>query len=300
MYERRWADDMLEPIRVDDRHVAVPWRDGQVTLIDVPTGDIVWQTDMPDGPFAERNRAYDEEWMGEWDLSVARHGSMSALVVLHDGRVDVLDTWTGAIRWSHYSAARRCIGRARGVGGAVLVSYGCEGKTTEGVALSTEVGTPLWRFTDAELDPQDSRDLGEDRLVSIDDDGGLTARRAADGKILWRVRSAGLNDPYEENFGVSADLLTVYTKSGITAFRISDSGIAWHRDMGDGDGFGESVLTNGLVTYARADVRTLVKLDARTGRVIDRHRFDEEISLKSMHGDLAVIDVGTTQERLIG
>ncbi|GAA0939238.1 PQQ-binding-like beta-propeller repeat protein [Nonomuraea longicatena] len=305
VYERRWADDMLEPIRVDDRHVAVPWRDGHVTLIDVPTGDIVWQTDLPDGPFAPENRTLDEEWPTAWELSVARHGSTSALVVLHDGRVDVLDTRSGAIRWSRHSGT--CpgahgteypgVGSVKGAGTAVLISRGCEGTTGYVVALSTEDGRPLWRFTERELNPLSSRDLGEGRFVSAAD-GGLVVRRTVDGKILWRARPA---DHYVEDYGVSVGLLTVPHESGITAYRVADGSVAWRRDVRDGGR--PDVLTNGLVTYATSTPRTLLKLDARTGRVIDRHRFDKDIELKSMDDDLVAIgfqEVGTGDDQLIG
>ncbi|MEU5861700.1 PQQ-binding-like beta-propeller repeat protein [Nonomuraea sp. NPDC047529] len=83
-YQRLWGDDLVDWVRVDDRRGAAVWRDGRVTLVDVPTGRVVWRADLPAGPFAAAGRTLDGEWRSMWTLSVARPGM---LVILHAYRV---------------------------------------------------------------------------------------------------------------------------------------------------------------------------------------------------------------------
>ncbi|WP_433515452.1 PQQ-binding-like beta-propeller repeat protein [Nonomuraea sp. CA-143628] len=301
-YVNGWADDSLDPVRVDDRRVAALWRDGRVSLIDVPDGRIVWQADLPPGPDHEANRAYDEEWGAAWSISMARDGSVPLVVALHEGRLDVLDGRTGAIRWSYPSdsSASCATGvsslETRGAGETVLVFQDCAGKESN-VALSAADGRRLWEFGGGEL--WHARALGADRLASVDAGGALVVRRVRDGKVLWRAPSAGLKDnPYGDAMGVSDELVTVRSKTEVAAYRIADGEVAWRRTLGDArDG---TVLTDGVDTYVAEDAKTLVKLDARTGRIIDRHRFEDDISPRWMRGGLAGIGVGAGDDAVIG
>lgn len=302
-YENGWADDSLGPVRMNDRRVADIWRDGRVSLIDVPDGRIVWQADLPPGPDHEANRAYDEEWGAAWEISVARDGSVPLVVVLHDGRLDVLDGRTGAIRWSYPSASSAScpaggpvLGSVRSAGQTVLVFQDCAGAESN-VALSAADGRRLWGFDGGEL--WHARALGADRLASVDDGGALVVRRVQDGKILWRVPSAGLKDnPYGEAMGVSDELVTVRSETEVVAYRIADGEVAWRRALGDA--WNGTVLTDGVDTYVAEDATTLVKLDARTGRIVDRHRFEDDITPRWMRDGLAGIGVGTGDDVVIG
>ncbi|MFI7147898.1 PQQ-binding-like beta-propeller repeat protein [Nonomuraea sp. NPDC050022] len=301
-YENGWADDSLDPVRVDDRRVAAVWRDGRVSLIDVPDGRIVWQADLPPGPDHEANRAYDEEWGAAWDISMATDGSVPLVVALHEGRLDVLDGRTGAIRWSYPSdsSASCATGvsslEARGAGETVLVFQDCAGEESN-VALSAADGRRLWGFDGGEL--WHARALGADRLASVDAGGALIVRRVQDGKILWRAPSAGLkNNPYGEAMGVSDKLVTVRSETEVTAYRIADGEVAWRRTLGDV--WSRTVLTDGVDTYVAEDATTLVKLDARTGRIVDRHRFEDHITPQWIRDGLAGIGVGTGGDAVIG
>lgn len=51
---------------------------------------------------------------------------------------------------------------------------------------------------------------------------------------------------------------------------------------------------------APEDATTLVKLDARTGRIGDRHRFEDDITPRWMRDGLAGIGVGTGDDVVIG
>ncbi|MEW9551167.1 PQQ-binding-like beta-propeller repeat protein [Nonomuraea sp. NPDC050783] len=293
VYQRPWSDDLVDWIRVDNRRISVVWRDGAVRLIDVPTGRMIWQTDIPEGPSAEANRAWDEEWAAMWELSVAGSGT---LVILHDGRVDVLDAHTGGIRWTYQAASCGPIQSVKVMDKVLLVSHHCA--EYKGVALGVEDGRPRWTLTDFER--SNGRDLGQGRVVIVDG-GGLVVRRAADWKILWRDPWAGLlYNSSEDNLGVSADLLIADTAAGIVAYRIADGSIAWRRPLERATSASDAVLTDGRVAYVAADEQTLLKLDARTGDVIDQHRFDEEISLRLMRGDLAVVTVGIGKDQVVG
>ncbi|WP_188193766.1 outer membrane protein assembly factor BamB family protein [Nonomuraea sp. SYSU D8015] len=308
VYQHRWDHELGPHIRVDERYYAVAWRDGRVTLIDVPAARIAWRAHMSDGPLPRAHQASDEEGVTPWGLSVARHGSTPVLVVLHDGRIDALDSRTGAIRWSYQSPSCGPISKARGEGGAVLVVHRRGdrevGDRDVNVALSPDDGRLLWTFSDGAL--YESRAIGADRLALADIDG-LVVRRAVDGKILWRAPlTRPANDSFSDAFGVAGDLLTVRTETEVVAHRVADGRIAWrHPVSGSGawldsvDGTSrapptvvDTVLTDGVHTYAAEDARTLVKFDARTGRVIDRRRFDEELYLEDMQDGLAVISVG--------
>lgn len=311
VYQNRWDDGLVPKIRdevvqrkrVDDRHLAIVRRDGQVTLIDVPAGRVAWRIDLPDGPLARAYQAYRGPEV--WDLSVAGHGSTPVPVILHDGRIDALDSRTGAIRWSYRSPSCGPIKRAESVGGAVLVHPRCEEQSAS-VALSADDGRLLWRFNDWEL--FGGQAIGTDRLATVDA-GDLVVRRVADGKILWRAPLTSPADGASSyTLGVAGDLLTVRTGTAVVAHRVADGRIAWRHPVSgrgawddyvgdDGDlptVFG-TVLTDGVHTYAADDPRTLVKFDARTGRVIDRHRFDEGLDLEGMRDGLAVIRVGDSR-----
>ncbi|AWS46874.1 PQQ-binding-like beta-propeller repeat protein [Streptosporangium sp. 'caverna'] len=302
LYENGWADDSLGPVRVDDRRVAAIWRDGRVSLIDVPDGRIVWQADLPAGPGHEANRAYDEEWAAAWEISVAMDGSVPLVVVLHDGRLDVLDGRTGAIRWSNPpdSSASCPIEKSglgvRSAGETVLAFRHCAGEESN-VALSAADGRRLWGFDGGEL--WHARALGADRLASVDDNGALVVRRVHDGKVLWRASSAGLKDnSYGEAMGVSDELVTVRSETAVAAYRIVDGQVAWRRALGGARD--HTVLTDGVDAYVAEDATTLVKLDARTGRIIDRHRFEDDIAPRWMRDGLAGIGVGTGDDVVIG
>ncbi|MGW4409787.1 outer membrane protein assembly factor BamB family protein [Nonomuraea sp. NPDC004702] len=278
-YENAWADDLVGPVRVDDRRIAAVRRDGRVSLVDVPDGRVVWRADLPQGPYHEANRAYDEEWAAAWEISVARDGSVPLVVILHEGRLDVLGGRTGAIRWSFPSGSSASCptGDAglgvRGEGELVLVFRDCAGAESD-VALAAADGRRLWGFDGGEL--WHARALGAGRLASVDGGGALVVRGVRDGEVLWRVPSAGLRDnPYGSAMGVSDELLTVRSKTAVTAYRIADGAVAWRRDLDAArDG---TVLTDGVHTYVAEDTTTLVKLDARTGRVVDRRRFDDDV-----------------------
>ncbi|MEV0390117.1 PQQ-binding-like beta-propeller repeat protein [Nonomuraea sp. NPDC050643] len=295
MYQRPW-NDLVGWVRVDDRHLSVVWRDGRVTLIDVPTGRIVWKTGLPDGPAAEAGRAMDGEWHAMWELSVAGSGIM---VVPHDGRVDALDTRTGATVWSRFQKTS-CgpIDGVRGVGEVVVVNHQC-GKP-QSFALGAGDRSPRWRVP---IDPLAyiARDIGRGLLVNLDEWGGPVVRGTADGKVIWRDPAAGLRDGVGvDSFGVTAELLLVDTPAGIVAYRVADGSIAWRRPLDRPAGTSDAVLTDGRVAYVRGDERTVVKLDARTGEVIDRRRFEEEVGLRVMRGDLAVVTVGIGDDRVVG
>ncbi|MCK2218397.1 PQQ-like beta-propeller repeat protein [Actinomadura sp. ATCC 31491] len=295
-YENAWADDSLGPVRVDDRRVAAVWRDGRVSLIDVPDGRIVWRADLPSGPYHEANRAYDEEWAAAWEISVAADGPVPLVVVLHDGRLDVLDGRTGESRWSYPQGPpvscpeRRDLvpSSVRSAGGVVLVFGECAGGEAN-LALSAADGGRLWEFRGGEL--WHARALGAGRLASVDAGGALSVRAARDGKVLWRVPSAGLErNPYGEAMGVSDDLVIVRSPAAATAYRIADGGVAWRRALDEtGD---HAVLTDGARTYVAADATTLLRLDTGTGRVVDRRRFADDITLRWAHDGLAGIGVG--------
>ncbi|MFI7706305.1 PQQ-binding-like beta-propeller repeat protein [Nonomuraea sp. NPDC049480] len=304
VYQHRWDDELGPHLRVDDRYYAVVWRDGRVTLIDVPAGRIAWRADMSDGPLARAHRASDEERVTRWELSVARHGSTPVLVVLHDGRIDALDSRTGAIRWSYQAPSCGPIKRAESVGGAVLVHPRCEGQSAS-VVLSSDDGRLLRRFNDDEL--YEGTAIGTDRLATVDA-GDLVVRRVADGKILWRAPLTSHTDGAWYALGVAGDLLTVRTGTAVVAHRVADGRIAWRHPVSGRDAWDDyvgddgdlptvfgTVLTDGVHTYAADDPRTLVKFDARTGRVIDRHRFDEGLDLEGMRDGLAVIRVGDSR-----
>ncbi|NUW45364.1 outer membrane protein assembly factor BamB family protein [Nonomuraea rhodomycinica] len=294
VYERIWADDFVDWVRVDGRHLAAVWRDGRVTLIDVPTGRMVWHADLPPGPAEKLSRSYDEEWPAMWEVSVAATGS---LVVQHDRRVDVLDVRTGAIRWTRPFTSCRPVDGVQGMGGIVLLTHGCEGDTVNGVALDADDGTQLW--TDADTMTFITRDLGHGRLVTIGDGGELVVRRAVDGTVLWRARPKGLPSNDATLLGVSDDLLTVDTPQEVVAYRTADGGVAWRRSFGGAPREPGRVLTNGRITYVRETDRTLVKLDGRTGEVIDRRRFAEEIEPLAMRDDLAMVDVGVKHHLVV-
>ncbi|MEW9552691.1 PQQ-binding-like beta-propeller repeat protein [Nonomuraea sp. NPDC050783] len=189
--------------------------------------------------------------------------------------------WTGTTRWSHPSASSAScrtgdpvLGSVRSAGETVLVFQDCAGAEAN-VAL------------------------GADRLASVDDGGALVVRGVQDGKVLWRVPSAGLRDnPYGEAMGVSDELVTVRSRTEVAAYRIADGRTAWRRALsGEGDG---TVLTDGVDTYVAEDATTLVKLDARTGRVVDRHRFEADITPRWTRDGLAGIGVGTGDDAVVG
>ncbi|MFF0867053.1 PQQ-binding-like beta-propeller repeat protein [Nonomuraea sp. NPDC003560] len=99
-------------------------------------------------------------------------------------------------------------------------------------------------------------------------------------------------------WGVSDELLTVRSKTAVTAYRIADGALTWRRDLDAArDG---TVLTDGVHTYVAEDTTTLVKLDARTGRVVDRRRFDDDVTPRSMRDGLAAIGVGAGDDVLVG
>ncbi|MEU1390078.1 MULTISPECIES: PQQ-binding-like beta-propeller repeat protein [unclassified Nonomuraea] len=301
-YENAWADDSLGPVRVDDRRIAAVRRDGRVSLLDVPDGRIVWRADLPQGPYHEANRAYDEEWGAAWEISVARDGSVPLVVILHEGRLDVLDGRTGTIRWSFPSGSSAACPTgdsglgARGEGELVLLFRDCAGAASN-VALAAADGRRLWGFDGGRL--WHARALGAERLASVDGGGALVVRGARDGKVLWRVPSAGLRDnPDGSAMGVSDELLTVRSKTAVTAYRIADGEVAWRRDLDTArDG---TVLTDGVHTYVAQDATTLVKLDARTGRVVDRRRFEDDVAPRWLRDGLATIGVGVGDDVLVG
>ncbi|GAA2211883.1 hypothetical protein GCM10009850_073440 [Nonomuraea monospora] len=364
-YRNDWGDDLVGHVVLDDRRLAAVWRDGRVTLIDAPEGRIVWQTGMPPGPGHEANRVYDEEWGAAWEISVARDGSVPVLVILHEGRLDVLDGRTGAVRWSYPpgpAGSCQVPGAARGVGQVVLVSGNCPGPDTGSgsglgpstglgagagpgasagagasadagagasadagagagasadagagpgagsgpgagtgpqpdVVLSAADGRPLWRFDGGAL--WHARDLGDGRLAYVDERGRLNVRRAGDGKPVWRVPLAGGGEASGgESMGVSAGLVTVRTRTQVTAYRTADGSLAWRRDLGDT--WSDTVLTDGVHTYVAEDTRTLAKLDARTGRLIDRHRFKADITPAWMRDGLAGISVLYGDDVVVG
>ncbi|UBU09925.1 outer membrane protein assembly factor BamB family protein [Nonomuraea gerenzanensis] len=300
-YRNAWGDDLVGHPALDDRRLAAVWRDGRVTSIDVTDGRVVWQTDIPPGPGHEANRAYDEEWGAAWEITVARHGSVPVLVILHEGRLDVLDGRTGAIRWSYPPASTgtcQAPGSARGVGEVVLVFGNCAnpGPQPE-VALSAADGRPLWRFDGGEL--WHARDLGDGRLASVDEKGRLNVRAAGDGKIVWQTTLPRRDDsPAGEEMGVAAGLLTVRTRTEVSAYRIADGGLAWRRAMKDA--WSDTVLTDGTHTYVAEDAGTLLKLDARTGHLVDRHRFESDISPSWMRDGLAGISVLHGDDVVVG
>ncbi|NJP92734.1 PQQ-binding-like beta-propeller repeat protein [Nonomuraea sp. FMUSA5-5] len=295
-YENAWSDDSVGHVRVDDRRIAAVWRDGRVTLLDVPDGRVVWRADLPDGPYHEANRAYDEEWGAAWELSLAADGSVPIVVVAHEGRIDAVDGRTGAIRWSYPPrGSAACFDGARGEGEVVMVFQRCPGPTPH-VMLDAGDGRARWRFDGGEW--YHARALGAGRLAWVDRSGGLNVSRAADGRLLWRVPSAGLKDnPYGTDMGVSAELVTVVADRRVTAYRIADGAVAWRRDRVGGD---SAVLTDGTYTYVAEDATTLLKLDARTGRVVDRHRFEADITLEWLRGGLAGINVGVGDDVVVG
>ncbi|MFI6736977.1 PQQ-binding-like beta-propeller repeat protein [Nonomuraea sp. NPDC050451] len=303
VYQRFWADDFVDWVRVDDQRIAVVWRDGRVALINVATGRIVWHADLPAGPDAELSRTYDEEWPVMWEVSVFGPGS---LMILHDGRVDVLDTRTGAARWTCPFATCSTVGGLggpgvhgiHGMGEVVLIDQGPEGEVIKGVARDAEDGTQRWTYAGGLTFI--TRDLGQGRMATIDHAGGeLIVREAADGKILWRAGLKGLDTNDATILGVSDDLLTVDTPAEVIAYRIADGGVAWRTSFEGAPRRPGSVLTNGQVTYVRGDERTLIKLDARTGDVLDRRRFAEEIELQVMRDDLAKVSVGLKHHLVI-
>ncbi|MGR6916996.1 outer membrane protein assembly factor BamB family protein [[Actinomadura] parvosata] len=309
-YENAWGDDGVGHVRVDDRRIAAVWRDGRVTLLDVPDGRVVWRADLPDGPHHQANRAYDEEWGAAWELSLAADGAVPIVVVAHEGRIDAVDGRTGAIRWSYPpGGSAACFDGARGEGEVVMVFQRCPGPTPH-VMLDAGDGRPLWRFDGGEL--YHARALGGGRLAWVDRSGGLNVGRAADGRLLWRVPWAGLRDnPYGADMGVSAELVTVVAGRRVTAYRIADGAVAWRRDLADGaddsaagstaDSAADSaVLTDGVHAYVAEDATTLLKLDARTGRVVDRHRFEADITLEWLRGGLAGVNVGVGDDVVIG
>ncbi|MGW2162176.1 outer membrane protein assembly factor BamB family protein [Nonomuraea sp. NPDC001699] len=291
-YQRLWGDDLVDWVRVDDRRGAAVWRDGRVTLVDVPTGRVVWRADLPAGPFAAAGRTLDGEWRSMWTLSVARPGM---LVILHDGRLDVLDARTGATRWTRPAASCGPVDEARALGDVVLTARRCAGYA--GAALGAEDGEPRWTFADA--GPYDARDLGAGRAVTVED-GGLVVRRTADWQVVWRLPRAGLRpNPSAGSLGVTADLVIADTAAGIAAYRVADGGLAWRRPLERPAGTSQDVLTDGRVVYVAADERTVLALDARTGAVIDRRGFDDRIDLRSMRSDLAVVTVGAGRDQVL-
>ncbi|MGN9844299.1 outer membrane protein assembly factor BamB family protein [Nonomuraea sp. H19] len=288
VHERRWGPEMTAHVAVGDHRVATAWADGKVTLIDVSTGAAVWTTTLPPGPRPARDddEVYEPP---QWSLSVAGDPAAPSLVVLHDGRIDVLDAGTGGLRSTYRNHSCELIESAYGVGAAILVNHFCADKT-ESFVVDLHDGELLWRPTP---EPQPTmRAIDMDRVVSMGDSPGITMRRTRDGAVLWRNRDAGGSGHGDvARLAVSDDLMMARTDDAVVAYGIADGSVIWRTRIGPMNSTGDAgvVMTDGKVAYVQGPDNTLVKLDVRTGRVLAERAFDGIMYLEQMREGVLTI-----------
>lgn len=204
--------------------------DGDVTAIDVQTGDELWQSDT-DSPIS------GGPGVGEGIVAVGTS----------DGEVIALKADTGELAWRQRVSSE--VLAAPAIGAGVVVVRTQDGKI---VGLAMKDGTRLWVYDRAvpalSLRGTSAPVIADNRMVLAGFDSGLLVALAiADGQLLWESRIATPSGRSElerlvdidADPVVAGDIAFVVTFQGrVAAVQILDGKVEWRRDMSSHAGLG--------------------------------------------------------------
>jgi outer membrane protein assembly factor BamB len=204
--------------------------DGDVTAIDLKTGDELWQSDT------------DSTISGGPGV-----GDGMVVVGTNNGDVIALKAETGELAWRQRVSSE--VLAAPAIGAGVVVVRTQDGKI---VGLAINDGTRLWVYDRAvpalSLRGTSAPVIANDNTVLAGFDSGLLVALAiADGQLLWESRIATPSGRSElerlvdidADPVVAGDIAFVVTFQGrVAAVQITDGNVEWRRDMSSHAGLG--------------------------------------------------------------
>jgi outer membrane protein assembly factor BamB len=215
---------------VENNTVFAAEPDGDVTAINVQTGDELWQTDT------------DSTISGGPGV-----GEGIVVVGTNNGEVIALQADTGELAWRQRVSSE--VLAAPAIGAGVVVVRTQDGKI---VGLAINDGTRLWVYDRAvpalSLRGTSAPVIADNRTVLAGFDSGLLVALAiADGQLLWESRIATPSGRSElerlvdidADPVVAGDIAFVVTFQGrVAAVQILDGNVEWRRDMSSYAGLG--------------------------------------------------------------